>query len=222
MSLCITDFEATCWNYRPRNPTQEIIEIGCVRIDPETLDEIDSICVLIKPKYNPKLSKFCTRLTNITQEMIDSQGVKFGEGLSKWAATIKPDDVFCSWGDFDRKILMNNCKLFRNPYPFRTRHINIKPFIGRVMINAGKMWEKTGCGLATAVQRVNLTFEGVQHRGIDDARNIVNVMREIQAILDYSGEEISLGKKLVEMSKANKADWMSFSQGENDGTNQGN
>ncbi|MDR1075288.1 MAG: hypothetical protein LBL59_03010 [Xanthomonadaceae bacterium] len=57
----------------------------------------------------------------------------------------------------------------RLPNPVTARHINIK----RRMAEAQSLKRKAGLGEVVAM--AGLEFEGVAHRGIDDARNIAKL-----------------------------------------------
>ena len=54
-------------------------------------------------------------------------------------------------------------------YPFSHHHINIK------QVFADNLGLRKGVGLGSAMKRVNLSFVGSPHRGIDDARNMASL-----------------------------------------------
>ena len=70
MKVVIVDLEATC--QRERNPDfiSEIIEIGAVKIENDTV--VEEMSLFVKPTINPILTDFCTELTSITQEDVDN------------------------------------------------------------------------------------------------------------------------------------------------------
>ena len=200
MRLVIIDFEATCWKYKPKNPTQEIIEIGYVIAELPSLERLEAGSIIVRPVFNPKLSKFCTKLTSITQDMV-KKGIKFSKALAMFAETLKPGDIFGSWGAFDKKILHNNCQVFGDVYPFQTNHINVKTLVGKLMSDTALHWTRRGGGLMSAVQKLNIDFEGKWHRGGDDAINILNVIVACQDYLDHSGRELSFADEIIELSE---------------------
>ena len=72
--LYCVDLEATCdeidESESPRSlavfPDQmEMIEIGLVVIDPETLEVVDEFQRFVRPQINPILTDFCIKLTSI-------------------------------------------------------------------------------------------------------------------------------------------------------------
>ncbi len=171
MTYIIVDFEATCCNKGSvaRNE-MEIIEIGAVALGdngPEVLAEFQHF---IRPVRNPVLTDFCTELTSITQDMLDAVG-EFPaviEQFQKWLNGFN-EPLFCSWGNYDKNQLQQDCAYHSVDYPFDQRHINIKQRF------AHNMELKKALGLGQALKAVGLSFNGTAHRGIDDARNMADL-----------------------------------------------
>ena len=169
----VIDFEATCTNTNafPRNE-MEIIEIGAVLCQNKHHLNLSSFQSFIRPVRNPILTDFCTELTSIQQKHVDSAPL-FPEmmiHLSSWMSENNAKRAaFCSWGDFDKNILRENCEFHGVEYPF-IKHINVKK----------RFALKQGCrpkGMAAALRRVGIPLEGTHHRGIDDAQNISKLLR---------------------------------------------
>jgi inhibitor of KinA sporulation pathway (predicted exonuclease) len=168
MTFLIIDFEATCCDKGSvaRNE-MEIIEVGAVALDgngPGIQSEFQSF---IKPVRNPKLTEFCTSLTSIRQNMVD-EADEFPtviDRFSNWIAMFD-NPIFCSWGNYDKSQLKQDCNYHQVIYPFGDEHINIKQ---RFSENMG---HKKGLALGRAIKTVGLHFSGTAHRGIDDARNM--------------------------------------------------
>jgi inhibitor of KinA sporulation pathway (predicted exonuclease) len=118
--LAIVDFEATCCDQQsfPR-AEMEIIEIGSVAVDAATGDILSEFGTFIRPVRHRVLTGFCKSLTTITQEDVDAAAT-FPEALDSFAAWLRQFDraVFCSWGDYDRKQLANDCDFHDQPFPF--------------------------------------------------------------------------------------------------------
>lgn len=53
----------------------EMIEIGLVVIDLETLEIVDEFQRFVRPQINPVLTDFCKQLTSIQQEDVDGAGI---------------------------------------------------------------------------------------------------------------------------------------------------
>ena len=170
--LIVIDVEATCTNTNqfPRDE-MEIIEIGAVLCHQQSYHPLSSFQAFVRPVRHPLLTVFCTELTSIQQQDVDSASL-FPEVmtcLSEWLRSHQAKQVtFCSWGAFDQKILRNNCKHHKVTYPFQT-HINLKTEFARKQ-------KSPTMGMASALRRIGLPLEGTHHRGIDDARNIAALL----------------------------------------------
>lgn len=178
--LAIVDFEATCCDKQsfPRHQ-MEIIEIGAVAVNAATGDIFSEFGTFIRPVRNPILTGFCTTLTTITQSQVDA-APSFPDALAVFSAWLReiappgPPPTFCSWGDYDRKQLVNDCDFHHRPFPFsKSGHRNLKEEFSAALGSTKRF------GLGQALDRLKLTFAGTPHRGIDDAKNIARVYKEI-------------------------------------------
>lgn len=171
MTYIIVDFEATCCDKGTvPSDEMEIIEIGAVALHGNGQTVLDEFQSFVKPVRNPILTDFCKNLTSIKQTMVDS-APSFEQVLDVFRAWLTgfENPVFCSWGNYDKKQLRQDCAFHNVTYPFSKEHINIKQKF------AVKMVLKRQVGLAMALKIKHIPFEGSHHRGIDDARNIARI-----------------------------------------------
>lgn len=180
MILFVIDVESTCWgDSSKRGERHEIIEMGAtiLRIIDRKLVDVGSFCYFVKPVENPILSTFCKRLTSLGQEDIDTAEI-FPGALSQliehgqyWFFREVPlkEVIFASWGDYDRHQFEKECDFHKIEYPFGV-HWNVKRAF------SVKRQEKK-CGVIAALHRLGLSFEGINHRGIDDSKNIAKIIR---------------------------------------------
>lgn len=189
--ILVVDLEATCWennvdglDRRQTVDDMEIIEFGCV-LAKTSGRIVDTRSFLVRPQVHPKLSSFCTHLTTITQKDVDASPIydDVVKQIDTWLATY---DLFAwgSWGQYDKNQIEAE----------RRRHNRCPAFNYLPHINLKKLWRKdngTGKsrkgGLRSALSFHDLTFEGTQHRGIDDARNIAKLLH----FLDFEGVKSS-------------------------------
>lgn len=167
----VIDLEATCDEERRiRSRHMEIIEIGSVLVEAETLLPVAEHQTFVKPVRHPVLTDFCTKLTTITQaDVANAPG--FPRALASLARFIDGRDVlFCSWGDYDRRQFEQDAKFHNVALPFGEEHLNVKKQF------SAQLGEETRYGMATALKRVGLPLQGTHHRGIDDARNIARLL----------------------------------------------
>lgn len=171
----IVDVEATCCEQGefPRDE-MEIIEIGAVAVDAATGAVESEFQAFVRPVRNPVLTEFCRHLTGITQEQVDAAEdfptviQRFGE----WLAGIGDYD-FCSWGFYDKHQFEQDSAFHGVAYPFAGPHRNLKLEFAAATGATKKL------GVGWALRRLGLEFEGSPHRGIDDARNIARIYREL-------------------------------------------
>src|SRR5579859_1511872 len=167
----IVDLEATCSDDGavPRQE-MEIIEIGAVIQNAKSFEIESEFQTFVCPIRHSRLTAFCTGLTGIRQDMV-ANAPQFPGALAsfqKWLNQFD-DALFCSWGDYDRNQLIQDCEYHSVPYPFRTGHLNLKAEFARTLNLPKKL------GIAQALRHLGLDFEGAHHRGLDDARNIARI-----------------------------------------------
>lgn len=171
MNFIIFDLEATCWKGKPQSKTQETIEIGALLINGYGEEVKGSYNRFIKPVLNPYLSYYCTELTSIEQEQVN-RAEKFDrviEEFQDWAEIFYDDYMLCSWGDFDKKILINDCELHNIEDYWLDNHINLKRQYQEI-----KRLSKPR-GLKSSVEKEGFDFTGIHHRAISDAENLAKL-----------------------------------------------
>lgn len=170
-NVLVVDVESTCWELpevKPDLDFSEIIEIGIAVVNIKTLKLIKNDSIIIRPQ-NSTVSKFCTKLTTLTQEYVD-QGMTFQAAMAVLKRDYESENrTMVSWGDYDRKMFERNCKDYGCKYPFGPRHFNLKNSF--TMLH-GLDREP---GMDTALDYLGMKLDGTHHRGIDDARNIANI-----------------------------------------------
>lgn len=171
----VIDLEATCDDDErmPREET-EIIEIGAVLCEEDSLRNVAEFQTFVRPLRHPRLTPFCTRLTTITQEQVASAPT-FPVAVQRLGAWLREQGAagritFCSWGDYDKNQLAREERRNGIRLPLGPQHINLKEAFRRRSGDDKKL------GNGQGLQRVGLRFEGTAHRGIDDARNIARLL----------------------------------------------
>jgi 3'-5' exoribonuclease 1 len=167
----VIDLEATCdeRHRMPRNET-EIIEIGAVLVDTQTLLAVEEWQSFVRPVLHPLLTRFCTKLTSITQAQVD-EAPAFSVVIAALRSFIASRDVlFCSWGDYDRAQFARDAHRTGVELPLGDHHFNIKDAFNRLV------GDRKVRGVGQALAYTGLRFQGTAHRGIDDARNIARLL----------------------------------------------
>jgi len=177
-AVVVVDVEATCWHLDEdpalaadqRNEC-EIIEIGAVRYP---LDGAEVFRRVVRPRRHPRLSRFCTSLTGLTQAEVDA-GVAFGQAYADFVDWLPmATAVVASWGAFDHRQLARDCRRSAlSPPPWTA--LNLKRWFARIVRDTGAHphgW----MSLAAALQLAGLAFEGTPHRAVADARNTARLV----------------------------------------------
>jgi inhibitor of KinA sporulation pathway (predicted exonuclease) len=114
-------------------------------------------------------------LTTLTQEQI-AMGLSFVEACAQLRERYRAHErVWAGFGDFDHLLFERQCRRQGLPYPFGSRHLNIKTLLALFLGLPAEL------DLATALQRLGLPLEGTHHRGDDDAWNIAAILAHLFA-----------------------------------------
>ena len=183
--LYCVDLEATCdeaeksESPRPLKvpPDQmETIEIGLVVIDLETLEVVDEFQRFVRPQINPILTDFCKKLTSIQQADVDSASTykEVGQELKAFV-TLYSNAAWVSWGDYDARQLERDAGFAACPSLLEgLPHFNARKW------HAG-LYDNRPISLKETVEALGLVWHGTYHRGIDDARNVASIVKEMLA-----------------------------------------
>jgi len=170
LNYIIYDLEATCWRGRPPSDVQEIIEIGAVMVN--SYGEVEgAFNQFVRPVVNPRLSMFCQELTSIEQEDVDRAKtfIEVCEEFQDWGLMFDEDYVLCSWGAFDKRMLISDCELHGMEHDWVNPHINLKKQYREIKRL------KNARGLRRTVESEGFEFTGIPHRAISDAENLAKV-----------------------------------------------
>ena len=119
----IYDLEYTTWSgaherkWSGKDEHREIIRIGAISIDLDSLQEVEALDLIVKPSVNPILSDYCVKVTDITDEQIKADGIELREALHKFAGFVGKRKIF-SYG-YDIMVILEN--LWLNNIAFNTR-----------------------------------------------------------------------------------------------------
>ena len=174
----VLDFEA---DTHKSPDVKEIIEFPVLKINARTLEMESVFHQYVQPIIHQRLDPFCTKLTGITQEMVDGQptlsdtltmfdGWMRKEGLLEKGVNIS----FVTCGDWDLKTCLPvNCDYLGISYPdYLKKWINIKSYFQTIVGHKGR-------GMESMLRDLNLTLDGRHHSGIDDSKNIAKILREL-------------------------------------------
>jgi inhibitor of KinA sporulation pathway (predicted exonuclease) len=191
--FCVLDFEATCEKGRRNGPTfqAEVIELPSVLLDGRTMRAVDEFQSYVRPVVNPVLTAFCTELTGIEQSWVE-ESPPFPEALRQHTAWLQKHGIAVSGasgksvacvtcGDWDLKTMLpDQLRLLHGRRPAVPAHfrrwVNIKKVYAQ-SVPTGR--RSKASDLTGMLKGLGLTLEGRHHSGIDDCRNIANVVRAL-------------------------------------------
>ncbi len=164
----VIDLEATCDRSGFPRGDMEIIEIGAVLVDHDTLAPIDEFQTFVQPVVRRELTAFCTELTSIQQADV-ADAPRFYEAIAALAAWMPAESLFCSWGGYDKNQFAQDAARHGVELPFGDEHLNVKKAFARATKNRPM-------GMKRALVLAKIPLDGTHHRGIDDARNIAKLL----------------------------------------------
>jgi 3'-5' exoribonuclease 1 len=173
MNYIIYDIECTCWDWRPANCLQEVIEIGAVLLD-DYGDELEQFSSFVKPVINPVISHFCTNLTGIEQHHV-AHAKSFGlvvEQFRDWIGEGYETYQLISWGPFDKRAMIDNLQYHGMDSAWVKEHVDLKEQYERL-----KKLKRTPA-LKEVVDVEGFDFDGKAHRALSDAYNTAKIFRK--------------------------------------------
>lgn len=156
----------------------EIIQIWYIKFDSE-YNVLNKGSIFVKPTLSSKLTDFIIDLTWITQKEVDSW-IVFSEALTEFLGMYYKDtDYIMSYGNYDMKQLLSDCKSNNLDYPFDewdtwrySKHINIKNALAKKLdIREKWMWN--------LLEYLWLELEWKHHNWEDDCLNILKLVKHV-------------------------------------------
>jgi len=128
-NLLIVDCKTTVWENnksRPAGHTDDIIALDIALIDTIKNQIVENDSLLVKPRIS-KISAYCEKLFGISQSFIDRKGIPFEEAYRKLRVNyMSRDQLWGSWGIYDKYSLDKQCKALSLESPFTQPHHNIQ------------------------------------------------------------------------------------------------
>jgi len=213
--LCL-DFECTC-KENDQTFQNEIIEFPIVLLNAHTLQIEDTFHSYVKPKLNPTLTPFCTKLTGITQAQVDAAPYlpQVLQQVHKWliSKSLLPSEqdhpsqlafehyctAFNTYKQFTDTVLVadndSNSQVKKfvfccdgpwDLHGFLQKECTFKgiqvPCYYKTFCNARFLFaEYFKCsrgGIRKMLEKCDkMQFEGNEHSGIDDAKNLARIVK---------------------------------------------
>jgi inhibitor of KinA sporulation pathway (predicted exonuclease) len=173
----VFDLEFTAWLgslaarwTRPGEYT-EVVQIGAVKLDAETLKITDELECLVRPRVNPVLSQYFTDLTGITNEMLDTRAVDFITAYRGFLDFVGPSPIW-AFGR-DDLVFADNLKL----YGWEGRPV--PPYSNAIHWFAEHGIDLKGKHACDVAEAAGAVFEGRKHDALADARGVALGIRAV-------------------------------------------
>lgn len=174
-TIILLDTEYTAWEgsrerrWSGENEHREIVQIAAIKVNTQTLEEIENISLFVKPVINPKLSQYFIDLTGISQKQIDESGLEYTEALWQYSAWSQNLDTYSFGGD--EKVFKENCELRQISFPFTNKFFDIRNNFQKYGIPA----ENYNSG--TIVEAFGVEIKRNAHNALNDVRTILDGLR---------------------------------------------
>jgi inhibitor of KinA sporulation pathway (predicted exonuclease) len=167
----IFDLEFTAWPgslesrwLRP-GEFKEVVQIGAIKVDAESFDEIAPFDALVRPRINPIITDYLAKLTGITNRAISERGTDFMPAYERFVKFAAGAPIV-AFGR-DDLVLTSNLRLYgigdASPLP---RYVNIAPWL------AANGVDPRGLHACDIAEAAGAKFEGRRHDALDDARSV--------------------------------------------------
>ena len=183
MFLLILDLEATCFGGQWEKGLQEVIELPAILVEEEKYNKISTFHQYVRPTEQPILSDFCKHLTGISQDTINAslEFTKVLDQFQDWTRGngLHPENcTIVTFGSWDLKYAIPNACAAANREIPAILDINITKYV-----NLKKICQRKTGILPTSIPQlmdiVGRKFEGKEHSGINDVKNILTMLRAV-------------------------------------------
>lgn len=154
---------------------KEIIQIGAIKFD-KNYKIKKKLNILVKPKINPKLSKYIIKLTHITQRSIDKKGLDFKNAFKIFCKFTQKSKIICNGND--EKILNEN--LILNNIKKKIKFFNIKRFLIEIYQIPSKYCSSPFLQSYFGY-KIN---KSITHNALHDCMSIIRTLRKIRFDFD--------------------------------------
>lgn len=189
----VFDLEFTAWEgsmagrWLAPGEFKEVVQIGAVRLDAQTLEERGSLDVIVRPRINPALSRYLEDLTGITNARVTQEGIDFAEAYRRFCE-FADGGTICAFGR-DDLVLLENLRLYGlEAVPPLPPYMNVTPWL---RANGIEPEGKHACDVGPLC---GVPFEGRLHDALDDSRSVA---AGIRALVGRSAENPFIGTRWI-------------------------
>jgi len=174
-TITVFDLEFTAWDcsmarhWLAPGEFKEVVQIGAIKLDADSFAVLGEFDMLVRPRINAVLSCYFEKLTGITNEKIERQGMDFAVAYERFL-DFAQDGPIAAFGQ-DQRVLEGNIRLYgltpARPLPV---FYDLRGWFAALGLDPRGM---QSCQLAAAL---GMAFIGQTHNALHDARAIVGAM----------------------------------------------
>jgi inhibitor of KinA sporulation pathway (predicted exonuclease) len=171
----VFDLEFTAWEgsqerrWSLPGERKEVVQIGAVKLDAESLRVVDSFDMLVQPRLNPVLSEYLIALTGITNQELAERGVDFVTAYRAFLEFVG-DDVIFAFGR-DDLVFIENIKIYG-----WQRELILPPYRNVIPWFAEHGVDLAGKHACDVAEAAGAEFEGQRHNALADAAGVARGM----------------------------------------------
>ena len=157
----------------------EIIEIGAVKVDSQSLEVISSFSEMIRPQVYKEMNEIIHEILHIEIGDLEKKDI-FQDVIERFFEWCGDDYVFCTWGNMDLTELQRNMEYY-----------NIKGYIDgpikycdvQKLFALQYLGYKSALALETCIEYFNLEKKYDFHRAISDAMYTVEILKRLNSVI---------------------------------------
>lgn len=156
----------------------ETIEIGAVMLD-DNMKEISSFRTYVKPEYNDSIARKITKLTGITDEMVENAPV-FKDAFrmfTSWCLGTGDEVTIYAWSDSDYSQISKEIILKEYEASEKESQLVHTPWTDFQHEFDKHLGFERQLSLKDALEMAGISFSGRAHTALDDARNTAELLQ---------------------------------------------
>ena len=177
MNFLLVDFEYTFYKRpygKPRSFFSEIIEIGAVKLEEETLKECGKLQNFVKPEFFPNHATDAMDFCMITPSDM-KKAISFHQMVKKLSDLYVPGETyFVTWSDCDYQVLDICCRKYRIKNP-----INRKDCLDLAEAYRLLKGKDNTTSLMASLKELAIENNGLWHTAFDDAENTGKILTKL-------------------------------------------
>ena len=172
----VFDLEFTAWEGSMRHrwlrpgEFKEVVQIGAVKVDPKSLDVLETFDALVRPRINPTLSPYFEKLTGIGNDALRARGRDFADAYADFL-DFAAGAVSSAFGR-DELVFEENLRLYGlAPSPGVPPYRDARPWF------RAQGFETSGMHSCDIGPKLGVPFAGRAHNALADSLSVAAGMK---------------------------------------------